>query len=295
MARGAFGSAVLYRGKGEQLMRGRCLKPHNPKTIRQLLHRTKVANCYKFTSLLPRDLLVGAYDDARRGENWQQAFLRHNVATAPRLTKDKTHDSTAAAFGRWQLSEGPLPNLKMQMFTERGHDENQFVGYVCLNPIIFMQVGAFSSHMIAREGYLKGDVLTFVIYKCGPQRSTREPGYQLMNQKPWVSMFSLRIDPSSTQSMADVLPQALLHSFVDQDGRQRLLIGAMAYGVTTAAFSIIACRRSGKGYAHSSSRLEWAGSVESDWQRFEDPDYINLVLETWGVSRSALLTGGLLS
>lgn len=273
-------------------MRGRNSKPHNPRTIPQMLHRARVACCYKFTSILPKDLLVGAFDDARPGENWQTSFLRHNTDRACRLTKDKTHDPLAAAFGRWRISDGPLPSLPVISCVDLDDESRQFAGIELPVRGRLTTVAQFSEQLIADGLAQEGDILTFVTYSVGTQLATRIPRVNSSPAVGYISLAQLLVDTYNTDLLYNALPHSLFHQLRLPSTRIGDLLGANANLTDVAAFGIIVTRRTGASAQHNVCELRWAGAPDDWWQRYETDEYLLNVLRSWGASKSALLEAG---
>lgn len=273
-------------------MRGRNSKPHNPRTIPQVLHRSLVATCYKFTSILPDGLLEGAFDDARRGENWQQSFLRHNTHRACRLTKDKAHDPLAAAFGRWRLSDGPLPSPELTAFTDVTDPVYGLAGLELSNRGRLMTVAELSALLVQDVGLQDGDVLTFVAYNVGSQLNTRVPSVNSETHVGVIDYAQLKLDSYDTTILANALPSWFFVEGYVSASALRSFIGVKAYGTAVAAFGVVVSRRDGTRVSHNVAEVKWAGAPDNWWERYETDSYLLNVLRSWGASKQALLEAG---
>lgn len=290
-ASGAVGSIVFARVKGQQIMKGRNNKPHNPRTKAQILHRARLSTLYKFTRLLPPGCLVGAFEDQRAKENWQSAFVRHNVKNAILQPKDWVEDETKAPNGTFVMSDGSISaNLcTFQWNLDEGLVD--VVGYNTGARLGFTTIGNLSASMIAKHGLLAGDIVSFFIYDVGPYFIPRDQVSVLTPREPLVFIESFRVDPTSSVRIADYFKYVRLISSPDSSGRTYLWLGLSHTVNFQPSMAIIVTRQDGKRTLSNTAHLVTPSSDGHPFAPFETPTFILGVLRSWGMSRQAILDG----
>ena len=165
-AAGKVGNLVLYSRSGEQVMRAYQSKVKNPRTLEQVMQRAKFANAVKFYKRAVKNFFPFAFEDQRANESAFNAFMRHNIALSPFLTKPMVDEGRYPAVGSWMLSQGSLnqPYADIQLARdEQGHA----VARLRINLLEGMKlekktVGEFSQQLEEKGGFEEGDILTFV-------------------------------------------------------------------------------------------------------------------------------------
>lgn len=289
--RGAVGSVVMARVKGQQIIRGRNSKPYNRKSRAQILHRSRLSTLYKFTKQLPPGLLDGAFDDMRPRENWQSCFVRHNTKLAIMQPKDWVEDESKPCFGKFMMSSGPVGHDVISVSTQ---EASTFIGAVGISFTAVtapVQVWKVSQTIIAEYGLKEGDILTFILYDVGPSSSIRDPKYRSAYRTPQVLTYSLRLDLHDNRLLTDVLRFVSWFAYRTNEGVLKQWVGVRCDELRQPAMAIVVSRVDGQKVSCNTSYLTWPTANQAFWDNFESEEWISNVLRSWGVSKKALLKG----
>ena len=164
-AAGKVGNLVLYQRSGEQVMRAYQSKVKNPRTLEQVMQRAKFANAVKFYKRAVKNFFPFAFEDQRANESAFNAFMRHNIALSPFLTKPMVDEGKFPAIGSWMMSQGSLdmPIAGVNIPSVDGEP----VDKLRINLLDGMKlekktIGEFSQQLEEKGGFEEGDILTFV-------------------------------------------------------------------------------------------------------------------------------------
>lgn len=108
MGRGSVGDVVYSRVGGQQVGRARNRKPNNPRSNAQMMQRSLFASPVKFYSKGVQQFFKFAFEDKKATESDYNAFMRHNIASATRISKQASANPLYPAIGAWQMSAGSL-------------------------------------------------------------------------------------------------------------------------------------------------------------------------------------------
>lgn len=289
--RGAVGSVVMARVKGQQIIRGRNSKPHNRKSRAQILHRSRLSTLYKFTRQLPPGLLDGAFDDMRPRENWQSCFVRHNTKLAIMQPKDWVEDESKPCFGKFMMSSGPVGNDIISVSTMGASTYIGAVGVAFKLAATNVTVSGFSRAIMNLHGLQEGDILTFVLYDVGPASSIRDPKYRSAYRIPAVHTTSVKLDLSDERLLSSVVHYVSVFPYLIAEGDLRIWVGVRCDDLRQPAMAVIVSRVDGQKVSCNTSYLTWPTANQAFWDNFESEEWISNVLRSWGVSKKALLKG----
>lgn len=165
-AAGKVGNLVLYKRNGEQVMRAYQNKVKNPRTLEQVMQRAKFANAVKFYKRAIKNFFPFAFEDQRANESAFNAFMRHNIALSPFLTRPMVDEGKYPAVGSWMLSQGSL-DQPFQSIVNPIDEQGRPVDRVRINLLEGMDlekktIGEFSMQLEQKGGFEEGDILTFV-------------------------------------------------------------------------------------------------------------------------------------
>lgn len=108
MGRGSVGDVVYSRVGGQQVGRARNRHPNNPRSNAQMMQRALFASPVKFYSKGVQKFFKFAFEDKKATESDYNAFMRHNIASATRISKQASANPLYPAIGPWQMSAGSL-------------------------------------------------------------------------------------------------------------------------------------------------------------------------------------------
>lgn len=165
-AAGKVGNLVLYTRSGEQVMRAYQNKVKNPRTLEQVMQRAKFANAVKFYKRAVKNFFPFAFEDQRKNESAFNAFMRHNIALSPFLTKPMVDEGRFPAIGSWMMSQGSLDSPIAGIGTisdESGKPMDKLrINFLDGMKLQKQTIGEFSQQLEEKGGFEEGDILTFV-------------------------------------------------------------------------------------------------------------------------------------
>lgn len=290
-ARGAVGSIVFTRIKGQQIIKGRNSKPHNKRSRKQIMHRARLSTLYKFTKQMPPGLLEGAFEDQRPRENWQSCFVRHNVDNAIMQLKDWVEDESKAAYGKFQMSQG---SINIDLCKESHVSASAYLGAVGISITSGSSqtfVYGFSRLLMDQYGVHEGDIVTFIIYDVPPPTSIRDPRYKTSSLVPTIRCTSLKIALDDNRLVNNVVKYVSQFAYQDDAGNTRFWLGVRITLNYQPAMAIVITRQDGHKTLVNSAKMVWPGANEAFWRQFESVTWVANMLRSWGMSRTAVLTG----
>lgn len=298
-SRGSVGDVVFYRDGGLQRTRARNRNPRNPKSSKQMLQRSLLANCVKFYQSATKGLFKFGFETKRPNESDYNAFVRVNIKRGINISKTAFGTEWYGAIGYWRMTEGTL-----QSIATKTNDSKPYFDFgvqpsesVPANAT----VGWLSSQLISANPnrYMVGDIITF----CGCIYRTPGNGMPAVqptaSHDPWESSFAtvqFRLNTSDTREIAEATG-ASCHAVV--------VGGNLCLGLSPAedaaaemwaqgiqAICLIQSRNTMEGTKVSTQDLftnvNWNTAVEAG----KDADYISAVLADWQASGEAILQGG---
>lgn len=285
-ARGSVGDVVFSRSKGKQTSRARNRNPFNPRTDSQMIQRSKFTNASNFFTRGTQALFKFAYEDQKQGESDFNAFMRHNVKNSFLVAKDASETSTYPAFGRWQLSEGSLREIKIQFHEPDEQDEGIYFYFDVPGMGQSTTWGGFSEKLIEKYNAENGDLLTVLKIKQEGITTEQYPRRGDFFDVPitWdIHQFALDLDSDDTIS---------IHTnglFDNAEGRVEI---DAEDTVSFEAAAMIISRPNSKKLKVSTSFLCCTRGFEDIYTALKDPYWRDYVLETWQATGKAILKGG---
>ena len=303
-AAGKVGNLVLYKRNGEQVMRAYQSKVKNPRTLEQVMQRAKFANAVKFYKRAIKNFYPFAFEDQKQNESAFNAFMRHNIALSPFLTKPMVDEGNFPAIGSWMMSQGSLnqPFADIQL----GRDESgKPLDYLRVNLLEGMKlekqtIGEFSQQLEEKGGFEEGDILTFVFIATdatdGSTATLTELATDTSRKYPGWCICQFILDKSSTTDLTNwshvgkpnfAMEVGSTHTYLEfhpGDEFDGMFAAAMLISRKTVDNKLLT----------STSYL--AGSVE--WRNIcngDIPELQNLrsIAKTWGSDNEAILKGSI--
>lgn len=166
-ARGKIGNTVVSVVRGQRIERAYQPSVNNPRTPNQMVQRAKFFSAVEFYKEANKAFFKMAFEDKRQTESDYNAFMRHNVASAPMLSRatfwasDGVYEPVSP--WKWQLTQG---SLEAPVVTPNGGESWEYnvnfqgvtVGETTTT------IGALSQLLIASGLYQQGDIVTIVEY-----------------------------------------------------------------------------------------------------------------------------------
>lgn len=279
-ARGSVGDVTFYRSGGSQRARARNRKPNNPRSSGQMTQRAKFASAVKFYKRAVSNFFRFAYQDKKTNESDYNAFMRHNVANGPMISKTAFDKRGYPALGNWVLSYGELQPL-VYIAGENG-SVIELPSNFTSNP---SNLGQLSQGLIDSGFYEQGDIITVVMIDItGSPLPTATPTAEYTTA--WKTA-QFRVDYNSSESLNNL---GLGTVTVTAQGGYRMLNFA-----SHSAFAVIISRNTSGGLKVSTAELVYEGVTMglALFNAYYDDNYKADVLQDWRTSLDAILQGSL--
>lgn len=278
-ARGSVGDVTFYRSGGSQRARARNRKPNNPRSSGQMTQRAKFASAVKFYKRAVSNFFRFAYQDKKSNESDYNAFMRHNIAGAPLISKTAFDKQGYPALGNWVLSYGELQPLNYL-----ASELNSVIELPATYTAAPTTLGELSQGLIDSGFYEQGDIITVpMIDIVGSPLPTATPTG--VYTTAWKTA-QFRVDYNSTDSLDNL---GLGNVTVTQSSG----IWMMNFA-THSAFAVIVSRNTSTGLKVSRSELVYDTVTGlALFNAYYDDNYKAEVLQDWQTSLDAILQGSL--
>ena len=278
-ARGSVGDVTFYRSGGSQRARARNRKPNNPRSSGQMTQRAKFASAVKFYKRAVSNFFRFAYQDKKINESDYNAFMRHNIAGAPLISKTAFDKQGYPALGNWVLSYGELQPLNYI-----AGELNSVIELPATYTAAPSNLGELSQGLIDSGFYEQGDIITVVMIDItGSPLPTATPTE--VYTTAWRTV-QFRVDYNSTVSLNNL---GLGNVTALAQGGIWMLQFA-----THSAFAVIVSRNTSGGLKVSRSELVYdALTGLALFNAYYDDNYKSEVLQDWQISLDAILQGSL--
>lgn len=278
-ARGSVGDVTFYRSGGSQRARARNRKPNNPRSSSQMMQRAKFASAVKFYKRAVSNFFRFAYQDKKTNESDYNAFMRHNIAGAPLISKTAFDKQGYPALGNWVLSYGELQPLNY-LAGELG-SVIEVPGTWTAAP---STLGELSQGLINSGFYEQGDIITVpMIDITGSPLPTATPTG--VYTTAWVTA-QFRVDYNSTDSLNDLGLGTVTAAIVSN----QLTLTFAAH----SAFAVIVSRNTSGGLKVSRAEMIYDAQMGlALFNAYYDDNYKAEVLADWQTSLDAILQGSL--
>ena len=302
-AAGKVGNLVLYQRSGEQVMRAYQSKVKNPRTLEQVMQRAKFANAVKFYKRAVKNFFTFAFEDQRANESAFNAFMRHNIALSPFLTKPMVDEGKFPACGSWMLSQGSLnqPFADVQLKKDESGKPLDTLRINLLPGIDLDKktIGEFSQQLEEKAtGFEEGDILTFVCIATdatdGSAATLTELATDPSTKYPTWCICQFVLDKSSTKPLTEWsyigLPNYLL-----EIGRDYIDISAGDAFNGMFALAMLISRKTVDNKlltstAYLTGSVEWRNVVNCDIPELQN---LRAIAKTWGSDNEAILKGSI--
>lgn len=278
-ARGSVGDVTFYRSGGSQRARARNRKPNNPRSSSQITQRAKFASAVKFYKRAVSNFFRFAYQDKKTNESDYNAFMRHNIANAPLISKTAFDKQGYPALGTWVLSYGELQPLNYL-----AGESNSVIELPATYTAAPSTLGQLSQGLIDSGFYEQGDIITVVMIDItGSPLPTATPTG--VYTTAWKTA-QFRIDYNSSEPLNNI---GLGTVTVTQSSGIWMLNFP-----THSAFAVIVSRNTSGGLKVSRSEMIYdAQTGLALFNAYYDDNYKAEVLQDWKISLDAILQGSL--
>ena len=298
-SRGSVGDVVFYRDGGLQRTRARNRNPRNPKSSRQMLQRSLMANCVKFYKTATAGLFRFGFETKKYNESDYNAFVRVNIKRGVNISKTAFDTQWYGAIGNWRMTEGSLQSIA----TTESSDKPYFDFGVTPTESVPSNttVGWLSSQLINGNPnrYMAGDIITL----CAVLYNTPGNGMPAVSPTPSQDGFEgrfvtlqFRLNTSDTREVADVTGAGFHVATVD--GHVALGLSAsesaaaLEWSTGILGICCIQSRNTAEGTKVSTQDLFTNAAWNTAVEACKDTDYISAVLADWQAGGEAILQGG---
>lgn len=302
-AAGKVGNLVLYKRNGEQVMRAYQSKVKNPRTLEQVMQRAKFANAVKFYKRAVKNFFPFAFEDQRANESAFNAFMRHNIALSPFLTRPMVDEGKFPAVGSWMLTQGSL-NQPFASIRLARDEQNHPVDRMRINLLDGMKlekktIGEFSEQLEEHGGFEEGDILTFVFIATdatdGSTATLTELASDPSLRYPAWCICQFILDKTSTKPLTEWSYVGIPNFAMEiGTGGSYLEFSADEFDGMFACAMLISRKTVDNKLLTSTSYLsgsvEWGNVVNGDIPELQN---LRAIAKTWGSDNEAILKGSI--
>ena len=303
-AAGKVGNLVLYQRSGEQVMRAYQNKVKNPRTLEQVMQRAKFANAVKFYKRAIKNFFPFAFEDQRKNESAFNAFMRHNIALSPFLTKQMVDEGKFPAVGSWMLTQGSL-NQPFADIVLAKDEHGSTIDVIRVNLLEGMKLekktlGEFSQQLEEKGGFEEGDIITFVCIATDAEDGSAGAVAGLASDPslkyPAWCICQFVLDKSSTTPLTEWAytgkPNYVME--VGTSGQYLDISAGDAFVGMFAVAMLISRKTVDNKLLTSTSYLagshEWRNVVNGDIPELQN---LRAIAKTWGSDGEAILKGSI--
>lgn len=280
-AKGKLGDTVFSVVKGQQVNRAYNNQVANPRTNMQTDNRISFSQSVKFYRHAVANFFLFAFEDKRKVESDYNAYMRHNVALAGKVTRENYEIGEYPALGNYLLSKGSLPAMQMGAAA----NYNRVILAEVEQPSGGHTIGTLSLAFIAANPSLTdGDIVTLVHCVSSLQADgTLATGATA----PKWSLQQFVLDTTNTQAVATALPEVST-SALTTDGY--ITIGDADSSVAAFAACVVSRRVKGSKLRVTTTPVNNNSVAAALLQGVVQKQ----ALLSWGSRGEAILEGGLL-
>ena len=303
-AAGKVGNLVLYTRSGEQVMRAYQNKVKNPRTLEQVMQRAKFANAVKFYKRAIKNFFPFAYEDQKKNESTFNAFMRHNIALSPFLTKPMVDEGKFPAVGKWMMSQGSL-NQPFADINLAQDEQGKVVDRLRVNLLEGMKleqktIAEFSKQLEEQGGFEEGDILTFVFIASDAEEASQSSvnvlAHDLTTRFPSWCICKFILDKTNTKPLTEwaYVGRPNFEMQVAANG-QFLEFSCGDEFVGMFAATMLISRKTVDGKLLTSTSVlhgskHWGEAISGDADELRN---LRTIAKTWGSDSEAILKGSI--
>lgn len=299
MARGSVGDVTFSRVKGQQTARARNRQPNNPRTVKQMANRAKIATMVRFFSRSRQNLFSYAFESKKGNQSDYNAFVQNNSASTP------TNSLLAVSqgwpmIGEYYMSEGSLSPLEITFGATNRKPSLNLVPLTTPVAAAAYTIGQLSQQIIDKYNLQNGDYITFVEVASQAQPATtldEAIEYKALTNRVIGATWRIKqmqIDTNSTALVSSL-------GIFDLAGTGTQSFGTIIYGAITDAYTgticygtcVIASRvEVGKKVKTSTARLTVNAATKTAITIGQSTAWRTWVGENWQEQEEELLRSG---
>lgn len=299
MARGSVGDVTFSRVKGQQTARARNRQPNNPRTVKQMANRAKIATMVRFFSRSRQNLFSYAFESKKGNQSDYNAFVQNNSQSSP------TNSLLAVSqgwpmVGEFYMSEGSLSPLEITFGATNRKPSLNLVPLTTPVAASAYTIGQLSQQIIDKYNLQNGDYITFVEVASQAQPATtldEAIEYKALTNRVIGATWRIKqmqIDTNSTALVSSL-------GIFDLAGTGTQSFGTIIYGNITDAYTgsicygtcVIASRvEVGKKVKTSTARLTVNAATKTAITIGQSTAWRTWVGENWQEQEEELLRSG---
>lgn len=201
-ARGKLAGGVYFRAKGQTLARGYNPSPLNRRTSSQQTQRALFSSAVRFYSKGVQNLFKFAFEGKPTKESDYNAFMRYNSKLGMYFGPEENRNENFGSLAPWIMTHGSLQGLQVRWGVGR---LNVGVFLPVSGPIdASWTVGRLSELLVELEGFMAGDILTFVHITTNTEPgSASYPYANVPIDAPDWEIHQFIIDPADTRTLGN--------------------------------------------------------------------------------------------
>lgn len=261
MARGSVGDVTFSRVKGQQTARARNRQPNNPRTVKQMANRAKIATMVRFFSRSRQNLFSYAFESKKGNQSDYNAFVQNNAQSTP------TNSLLAVSqgwpmIGEYYMSEGSLSPLEITFGATNRKPSLNLVPLTTPVAAAAYTIGQLSQQIIDKYNLQNGDYITFVEVASQAQPATtldEAIEYKALTNRVIGATWRIKqmqIDTNSTALVSSL-------GIFDLTGTGTQSFSTIIYGNITDAYTGTICY----GTCVIASRVEPGNKVKTSTAR----------------------------
>lgn len=265
------GGMVTYQRAGETIARELAASVKNPRTNKQMLQRTKLANLVNFYRA-NKAWMKNAFENKQAGLSDYNRLVSLNVeSNSIRLTKTQANFGVCIA-DTYMVSAGSLPSIK---YAEQSGTIMVDLEFANAGSTL-TTVGQLSTGLISK-GWQNGDQLSIIVMNQIEGLSVDEPRLD-------VKAFEVKLDSSSSELLSAYFPQAYISFGVGSGNKANAEIdgGVEVFGVVAIHSRSIA----GKTYVSTQQVML---SSDDYITMFNTDEQAEMAIKSYGESKEVFL------
>lgn len=291
-ARGSVGDVVFSRVNGQQTARARNRKPENPKTLSQMIQRSRFAYLSKFYARASQKFFKFAFENKKANESDYNAFMSANVAITPYSTKSMVASPNTPWFAPFVMTSGSFPSVDEQLYVDDDSAIiNLYVGSATAT------VGQLSQQIIDRNPWVRmNDIVTLCIIESSADTKAIENIADAMahdgltydnGTDPSWKIYQFRVNTADTtilQSMGFTMTQSA------QGYRASIPFN----GSEVCGAVLVISRKTDSGLKVSTSHIQLSVSANRAYNVGLTRDWAEYCAVSWSANEDAVLEGSLI-
>lgn len=199
-ARGKLAGGVYFRAKGQTLARGYNPSPLNRRTSSQQTQRALFSSAVRFYSKGVQNLFKFAFEGKPTKESDYNAFMRYNSKLGMYFGPEENRNENFGSLAPWIMTHGSLQGLQVSWGLQ--HMALGVAMPVSIALSSSTTVSQLSQALAEAEGFMAGDILTFVRIDTQAQAGSASYPYSgVPSRAPIWDINQFILDPADTRTL----------------------------------------------------------------------------------------------